>query len=60
MRPLLLLAPLVLVAACAPSDPPDQPDVVDVRVAEATQRLGASEAGRRVLAAIDAHGGLGA
>ncbi|MEM1117765.1 MAG: hypothetical protein AAF845_08300 [Bacteroidota bacterium] len=33
---------------------------VDARVAEATDRLGGSEAGQRVLAAIDAHGGLAA
>lgn len=33
---------------------------VDARVAEATARLSATDAGRRVLSAIDAHGGLAA
>ncbi len=31
---------------------------VDARITEATERLGASEAGQRVLASINAHGGL--
>ena len=58
MRPLSLLL-LVLVAAAGCSDAARPSDrAVEARVAEATERLSETPAGRRVLAAIDAHGGL--
>jgi hypothetical protein len=57
MRLLAFSAALLSLAAC--TDAPRPSDrAVDARVAEATARLAATDAGRRVLAAIDAHGGL--
>ena len=58
MRLSALLVAL-LVAGCGDAVVPAG-SAVDARVAEATERLSASEAGQRVLAAIDAHGGLDA
>lgn len=58
---MLRLLPLaLLLAACSDYavTPESTPDAVDARVAQATERLSASPAGQRVLAAIDAHGGL--
>ena len=50
---------LVLLAGCSDAARPSD-RAVDGRVAEATERLRATPAGQRVLAAIDAHGGLAA
>ena len=47
----------VLVAGCSDAARPSD-RAVSGRVAEATERLAQTEAGRRVQAAIDAHGGL--
>ncbi|WP_412070440.1 hypothetical protein [Rubrivirga sp. IMCC43871] len=54
----VLLALALAVAACGPGPARPPGGAIDGRVAEATARLEASDAGRRVLAAIDAHGGL--
>ena len=59
MRPLLLSALLVGLTACSDTARPSD-RAVDARVAEATERLQATPAGQRVLAAVDAHGGLAA
>lgn len=59
MSRLPLVLALVL-AACGPDAARPADRDIDARVADATERLGASEAGQRVLAAIDAHGGLAA
>ena len=71
MRPLSAILLLLLTAGCATeptpaTDPPAESvalaaptqEEVDARVSEARERLVSSEAGRRVWAAIDAHGGL--
>ena len=56
MRSALVLLALFL-TGCADSVVPGG-GAVDARVGEATDRLSATEAGQRVLDAIDAHGGL--
>ena len=59
IRPTALLLAL-LIAGCGPDLAAPPARDIDARVTEAADRLGASEAGQRVLASIDAHGGLGA
>ncbi|MEM9664208.1 MAG: hypothetical protein AAF970_04685, partial [Bacteroidota bacterium] len=68
MPRLALLLLLGILAGCSTPEPPPRPDTaalarpaaeaVDARVAEAEARLGQTEAGQRVWAAIEAHGGL--
>ena len=71
MRALVLLSLLLLLGCETTTTPPASVpeaervarvsgDALDARVGEATERLGATEGGRRVLAAIEAHGGLAA
>ena len=55
MRTLVLAA--ALLAGCSDAARPSDAAIAE-RVADATERLSATEPGRRVLAAIDAHGGL--
>lgn len=55
----LLLAHLAVATGCDDGRARPSDREVEARVAEATARLSASEAGRTVLAAIEAHGGLG-
>ncbi|WP_143536746.1 hypothetical protein [Rubricoccus marinus] len=57
-RALLLLCLLVLASGCDDGLAKPSARDVDARVSDATERLNASEAGRLVLASIDAHGGL--
>ncbi len=69
MRFTLLITSLLLVAGCSTSPSPTSPEQnvvlarpddasISARVADATARLDSTEAGRMVLASINAHGGL--
>ncbi len=55
---LFSLLPLLLFWGCADYDTSALTDAVDARVADADERMDASQAGQRVAAAIRAHGGL--
>ncbi len=57
-RPLLLAA--LLVAGCGPDLAAPSDRAVDARVADADARLAASDGGRQIAQAIEAHGGLAA
>lgn len=57
-RSLMILTVAIAVTGCDDGLARPSEREVDARVADATERLSASEAGQRVLSAIDAHGGL--